>query len=106
MPRLPKLVRMAAITAPCLKYVPRAVARVMVLGVHGRLASATCPFTPRVLGMSNAFRSWPCGLMDKALVFGTKDCRFESCQGHLARADAPVRCYKKRSSHACSIAQT
>ena len=21
-----------------------------------------------------------CGLMDKALVFGTKDCRFESCQ--------------------------
>ena len=27
--------------------------------------------------------SWPCGLMDKALVFGTKDCRFESCQGHF-----------------------
>ena len=25
---------------------------------------------------------WPCGLMDKALVFGTKDCRFKSCQGH------------------------
>ena len=25
---------------------------------------------------------WPCGLMDKALVFGTKDCSFESCQGH------------------------
>ena len=24
----------------------------------------------------------PCGLMDKALVFGTKDCRFKSCQGH------------------------
>ena len=24
----------------------------------------------------------PCGLMDKALIFGTKDCRFESCQGH------------------------
>ena len=24
----------------------------------------------------------PCGLMDKALVFGTRDCRFESCQGH------------------------
>ena len=23
-----------------------------------------------------------CGLMDKALVFGTKDCRFESCQDH------------------------
>ena len=26
--------------------------------------------------------TWPCGLMDKALVFGTKDCRLESCQGH------------------------
>ena len=25
----------------------------------------------------------PCGLMDKALVFGAKDCRFESCQGHF-----------------------
>ena len=25
----------------------------------------------------------PCGLMDKALVFGTKDWRFESCQGHF-----------------------
>ena len=24
-----------------------------------------------------------CGLMDKALVLGTKDCRFESCQDHL-----------------------
>ena len=27
---------------------------------------------------------WPCGLMDKALVFGTKDCRFESCQGQAS----------------------
>ena len=26
---------------------------------------------------------WPCGLMDKALVFGAKDCRLESCQGQL-----------------------
>ena len=25
----------------------------------------------------------PCGLMDRALVFGAKDCRFESCQGHV-----------------------
>ena len=24
--------------------------------------------------------------MDKVLVFGTKDCRFESCQGHLTIA--------------------
>ena len=42
------------------------------------------------LGFSNqeqldakALATWPCGLMDKALVFGTKDCRFESCQGHF-----------------------
>ena len=25
----------------------------------------------------------PCGLMDKALVLGTKDSRFECCQGHF-----------------------
>ena len=30
----------------------------------------------------NMLSKGPCGLMDKALVFGTKDCRFESCQGH------------------------
>ena len=29
------------------------------------------------------FSIWPCGLMDKALVLGTKDCRFESCQGQF-----------------------
>ena len=29
----------------------------------------------------------PCGLMDKALVFGTKDCRFESCQGQFSCHD-------------------
>ena len=29
--------------------------------------------------------------MDKALVFGTKDCRFESCQGHAFRNVASVR---------------
>jgi hypothetical protein len=33
----------------------------------------------------------PCGLMDKALVFGTKDCRFESCQGHALYIVAFVR---------------
>ena len=33
--------------------------------------------------------TWPCGLMDKALVFGTKDCRFESCQGHFSRFANP-----------------
>ena len=25
--------------------------------------------------------------MDKALVFGTKDCRFESCQGHYCAGE-------------------
>ena len=29
--------------------------------------------------------------MGKALVFGTKDCRFESCQGHAFRNAASVR---------------
>ena len=33
----------------------------------------------------------PCGLMDKALVFGTKDCRLESCQGHMS--DWPRHCH-------------
>ena len=26
---------------------------------------------------------WPCGPMDKASVYGTGDCRFESYQGHF-----------------------
>ena len=30
--------------------------------------------------------------MDKALVFGTKDCRFESCQGQLKADDANGKC--------------
>ena len=44
----------------------------------------------------NSAWQWPCGLMDKALVFGTKDCRFESCQGHFLLnapcAGMPVVC--------------
>ena len=37
----------------------------------------------------------PCGLMYKALVFGAKDCRLESCQGHTSMTTAQrwsVRC--------------
>ena len=34
---------------------------------------------------------WPCGLMDKALGLGTKDCRFESCQGQFA-SQRPIMC--------------
>ena len=40
-----------------------------------RLPSITCMVALKA--------SRPCGLMDKALVLGTKDCRFESCQGHV-----------------------
>ena len=34
--------------------------------------------------------------MDKALVFGTKDCRFESCQGHyiLGSSGLGLMCYQ------------
>ena len=35
----------------------------------------------------------PCGLMDKALVFGTKDCRFESCQGHSVVTTPSAGCF-------------
>ncbi len=35
--------------------------------------------------------------MDKALVFGTKDCRFESCQGHPLHASSQGRPHVPRS---------
>ena len=35
---------------------------------------------------------WPCGLMGKALVLGTKDCRFKSCQGQFASQRPNVCC--------------
>ena len=35
--------------------------------------------------------TWP-GLMDKASVFGTKDCRLESCQGHACAFVGPAAC--------------
>ena len=40
---------------------------------------------------------WPCGLMDKALVFGTKDCRFESCQGHFETTMPTTHARKTRT---------
>jgi hypothetical protein len=46
-------------------------------------SSATAAVGARATYASQQFRDRPCGLMDKALVFGTKDCRFESCQGHV-----------------------
>ena len=49
----------------------------------------------------HATRAWkvkrPCGLMDKALVFGTKDCRFESCQGHFCEDEHVRRTYVSMS---------
>ena len=47
----------------------------------------------RVMIAQAAFRAdpWPAGLMDKALVLGTKDCRFESCQGDALYIVAFVR---------------
>ena len=35
--------------------------------------------------------------MDKALVFGAKDCKFESCQGHGSRKHSA---YRNRQRHA------
>ena len=43
---------------------------------------------------------WPCGLMDKALVFGTTDCRFESCQGHPAQPALRVKSWFCSSTEA------
>ena len=42
----------------------------------------------------------PCGRMDKGLVLGTKDCRFESCQGHTERTGRGFR------SGDCSVSQS
>ena len=48
-------------------------------------------------GQPEVFIGWSCGLMDKALVLGTKDCRLESCQDqeclhHESRADGRSCC--------------
>ena len=40
----------------------------------------------------------PCGLWDKALVYGAKDCRFESCQGHFGSLVPPPPATSKRAS--------
>ena len=39
----------------------------------------------------------PCGLMDEVLVFGTKGCRFESCQGHACSSMMCPRIYLHNS---------
>ena len=50
-----------------------------------------CSGSAAVVNYETLFK-WPCGLMDKALVFGTKDYRFESSQGHW--------CFLALSAHA------
>ena len=60
------------------------------VGVDGALEAGQChralPAAPSGRCQQRRNNShaagWSCGLMDKALVFGTKDCRFESCQDH------------------------
>ncbi len=56
-----------------------------------RATPAVFPAPGRTDKMSEICFTRPCGLMDKALVFGTKDCRFESCQGHCL-SDRLVNC--------------
>ena len=56
-----------------------------VFGLATELSATpwTCAVMERVANSQRGLNvNWPCGLMDKALVFGTKDCRLESCQGH------------------------
>ena len=43
---------------------------------HALLSS--CCYTAYI--QKPVINMWSCGLMDKALVFGTKDCRLDSCQ--------------------------
>ena len=47
-----------------------------LIAINRKGASACVLWLPQ-------FSIWPCGIMDKALVLGTKDCRFESCQGQF-----------------------
>ena len=56
--------------------------RKTVIGVENIHTTSDMHAAPPKHGDSCA-STGPCGLMDKALVFGTKDCRFESCQGHF-----------------------
>ena len=49
----------------------------------GRIVDAKALRRRQACPQASPLGHWPCGLMDKALVFGTKDCRFESCQGHF-----------------------
>ena len=41
----------------------------------------------RKSGRDMSANSWPLGPMDKARVYGTRDCRFESYSGHFLFVD-------------------
>ena len=45
-----------------------------------RSLTLSLPCPPLLEGQPGDLLGWSCGLMDKALILGTKDCRFESCQ--------------------------
>lgn len=49
---------------------------------------------PQCWGREAKSAMWPCGLMDKALVLGTKDCRFESCQGQACEDRIARPCWR------------
>ena len=61
-------------------------------GAHRRLLS----IANEVVQLIGVTPHRPCGLMDKALVFGNKDCRFESCQGHLPPCSSKCKCTATR----------
>ena len=66
--------------------------------VQRRLGNAggRCGWVGKKCSTDGALSPWrSCGLMDKALVFGTKDCRLESCQDQktcatLAAGNTPM----------------
>ena len=78
-------------------WVPYMVCLSLAVGVDGALEADQCralterchrarPVARQIGargGKTISHAEWSCGLMDKALVLGTKDCRFESCQGHV-----------------------
>ena len=73
----------AARTAYCAVRAPGAAAPA------GRLSRPGCPHAVACSDHGNQ-KHGLCCLMDKALVFGTKDCRLESCQSHAQHADAAL----------------
>ena len=69
------------------------------LYMRSREASRRLGYTWPCAGTSRA-----CGLMDKALVFGTKDCRFESCQAqYIPHPDTTLHVLPYRAPRPSSL---